>query len=68
MTLEKTISVKLPKGNLKIFHLGLQIAFKEEILKSPKDLGDANHIKLVIKEDLDNELIHNYKEMLRGFY
>jgi hypothetical protein len=68
LALEKTINVKLPKGNLKISHLELQIAFKEEILKSPRDLDDANHIKLVAKEYLDNELLHKYKEMLSGFY
>jgi len=68
LALENTIDVNLSKGNLKISHLELQIAFKEEVLKSPKDLDDANHIKEVAKEHLDNELIQNYKEMLIEFY
>ena len=68
LALEDTIDVKLSKGDLKISHLELQIAFKEEILKSPKDLDDANHIREVAKEYLDNKLIQKYKEMLRGFY
>ncbi len=68
LSVEDTIDVKLSKGDLKISHLELQIAFKEEILKSPKDIDDANHIKEVAKEYLDNELIKKYKEMLRGFY
>jgi len=68
LALENTISIKLSKGDLKISHLELQIAFKEEVLKSPKDLDDANHIKEVAKEHLDNKLIRKYKEMLRGFY
>ena len=68
IALENTIDVKLSKGNLKISHLELQIAFKEEVLKSPKDLDDADHIKDVAREYLDNELIQKYREMLRGFY
>jgi len=68
LAVEDTIDVKLSKGDLKISQLELQIAFKEEVLKSPKDLDDANHIKEVAKEYLDNKLIQKYKEMLRGFY
>jgi len=68
LALENTIDVKLSKGSLKISHLELQIAFKQEVLKSPKDIDDADHIKEVAKEYLDNELIQKYKEMLRGFY
>jgi len=68
LAIEDTIDVKLSKGDLKISNLELQIAFKEEILKSPKDLDDANHIKEVAKEYLDKKLIQKYKGMLRGFY
>ena len=66
--LEKTIDVRIRNETLSISHLELQIAFKEEILKSPKDLEDAQHIKDVAKEYLDNKLIQKYKEMLHGFY
>ena len=68
LAVKDAIDVKLSKGDLKISHLELQIAFKEEVLKSPKDLDDANHIKEVAKEYLDDKLIQKYKEMLRGFY
>ena len=68
LALENTIDVNLSKGNLKISHLELQIAFKEEVLKSPKDIDDANHIRDVAKEHLDNELIKKYKESLHDFY
>lgn len=68
LALENTIDIKLSKGKLKILHLELQIAFKEEVLKSPKDLEDADHIRDVAKEYLDDKLIQKYKEMLRGFY
>jgi hypothetical protein len=68
ITLEKTLTVKLPKGQLCISHLELQIAFKEIILKSPKDLEDARHIRNVAKGYLDDKLIQKYREMLRDFY
>ena len=68
LALENTIDVKIKKAKLCISHLELQIAFKEMVLKSPKDLDDANHIRDVAKDYLDNKLIQKYKEMLRGFY
>ena len=68
IALEKTIDVRIKNETLCISHLELQIAFKEDVLKSPKDLEDADHIKDVAKEYLDNKLIQKYKEMLRGFY
>ncbi len=68
IALDKTINVKIKNQKIVISHLELQIAFKEVILKSPKDLEDAQHIRDVAKEYLDNELIQKYKEMLHGFY
>ena len=68
IALEKTIDVRIKKETLSISHLELQIAFKEDVLKSPKDMEDAEHIKDVAKEYLDNKLIQKYKEMLHGFY
>jgi len=42
LALKKTMIVKLPgEAELTISHLELQIAFKEVVLKSPKDLEDA---------------------------
>ncbi len=68
IALEKIINVKIKNHNILISHLELQIAFKEVILKSPKDLEDAKHIREVAKEYLDDKLILKYKEMLHGFY
>lgn len=66
--LEKTMTIKLPERCLCISHLELQIAFKEIVLKSSKDLEDARHIRNVAKDYLDNKLIQKYKEMLSDFY
>jgi len=68
IALENYIDVKIKNKSLRISHLELQIAFKENVLKSPKDLEDADHIKQVAKEYLDKKLIQKYKEMLHGFY
>ncbi len=68
LALEKTLIVNLSKGNISISHLELQIAFKENVLKSPKDLEDARHIRNVAAGYLDTTLIQKYKEMLCDFY
>jgi len=68
LSLKHTIDVKVKKEILCISHLELQIAFKEKVLQSPKDMDDAQHIREVAKEYLDRDLIEKYKEMLHGFY
>ena len=67
IALEKTIDVKLQHETLHISPLELQIAFKEEVLQSPKDIEDAEHIREVAKGYLDDDLIQKYKEKLHGF-
>jgi len=68
LALEKTLTVQFTENSLCISHLELQIAFKEIVLKSPKDLEDARHIQNVAKGHLDKELIKKYKENLHDFY
>lgn len=68
IALNNPISVKLSKGDLKISPLELQIAFKQEVLKSPKDLEDARHLEKIADSYLDNKLIKEYRESLREFY
>jgi len=54
--------------NNKVLHtsfLELQIAYKEEVLKSNKDLEDAKHLRDIAKNYLNNELITEYKKKLR---
>ena len=68
IALENPINVRIKNKSLLISNLELQIAFKENVLKSPKDLEDADHIKQVAKEHLDKKLIKKYKEMLHGLY
>jgi len=65
LALQKTISVILSQGTLRISNLELQIAFKEIMLKSPKDREDARHLQKVAEGYLDKKLLQHYKEMLR---
>jgi hypothetical protein len=68
IALEKRITVQIQQNSLNISPLELQIAFKEEILRSPKDIEDAEHIRNVAKDHIDEDMIKKYKEKLHGFY
>ena len=47
-------------------NVNVNVAFKEELLKSPKDLEDAKHLRLIAKSHLNESLINDYKKELRG--
>ena len=49
IVLKETLEVHLNKKIIKISNLELQIAFKEKILGSPKDIEDARHIRNTFK-------------------
>jgi len=69
LTLSRTLKVMLSDNKeIIISNLEMQIAFKEKILKSPKDLEDARHIRIVAQGHLDKELIKRYEVMLDDFY
>ncbi|MEI6731046.1 MAG: hypothetical protein WCK90_00040 [archaeon] len=41
------------------------IAFKEELLKSDKDMEDARHLRIIYKDKLDEKLINDVKDKIR---
>jgi hypothetical protein len=41
------------------------IAFKEELLKGNKDMEDAKHLRIIYKDEIDNNLIKGIKEKIR---
>lgn len=47
--------------------INTNIAFKEELLKSPKDLEDAQHLRIVYAEKIKEEEIETIKELIRRF-
>jgi hypothetical protein len=62
-----TNRVKLPLTGIDVWfgNININIAFKEELLKSPKDLEDAHHLRRVYSEMVDEEEIKKVKGMIR---
>lgn len=65
ISLKNPIIVETVLGKVKISFLELQIAYKEEILKSNKDLEDAEYLRLVAKGHIDESMVADYKKELR---
>ncbi len=68
ISLAKKVTIKLAGEELVVSALELQIAFKEVVLKSNKDIEDARHLRSVAQGNLDSGLLENYKRMLHDFY
>jgi len=58
---------KLPFTGLDIWFSSIEmnIAFKEELLKSDKDIEDAKHLRIIYKEKINETLINDIKKMIR---
>ncbi len=61
--------IKIPLTGLNVWfsNVNINIAFKEELLKSPKDLEDARHLRIVYKEEINEQEIKEVKKMIRQF-
>ena len=61
--------VKLELTGLDVWFSSINdnIAFKEELLKSPKDLEDANHLRIVYSELIDEHKIQEIKRLIREY-
>jgi hypothetical protein len=62
-SIRNSLNVILPDGKIKISSIELQIAYKEKILKSDKDLEDAKHLETVFKDKINNKLLEKYRKM-----
>jgi hypothetical protein len=60
---------KFPLTGLDIYFSSIEdnIAFKEEWLKSDKDMEDAKHLRIIYEDSLDENKINNIKEKIRRF-
>ncbi len=58
---------KLPLTGLQLYFSSIEvnIAFKEELLKSTKDIEDARHLREIYKNQINEEEINNIKEQIR---
>ena len=45
--------------------VNMNVAFKEEYLKSPKDMEDARHLRIVYGELIDEDEINKIKKLIR---
>ncbi|MBI2582137.1 hypothetical protein HYV87_03365 [Candidatus Woesearchaeota archaeon] len=61
--------VKLELTGLDVWfsNVNINIAFKEELLKSPKDLEDARHLRIVYAEQVNEEEIQSIKLLIKRF-
>jgi hypothetical protein len=62
LTLKERLEVEIDKRKIFISPIEMQIAYKEEVLKSEKDLEDALHLREVFK--VDEKKIEEYKKMM----
>lgn len=60
---------KLPLTKVDVYFSSIEynIAFKEELLKSDKDIEDARHLRIIYEETIDEDVINKIKEKIRRF-
>jgi len=67
LTMDEKIKVILAnKKSIFISPIELQIAYKEEVLKSEKDLEDAFYLRELFKERIDNRKIEEFKKVIKS--
>jgi len=63
---EKIKVILANKKSIFIPPIKLQIAYKEEVLKSEKDLEDAFYLRELFKERIDNRKIEEFKKVIKS--
>ena len=66
-TLENRIKIVMPFGNIFTSEIERQIAFKRFVLKSDKDLEDAEHMEKALKGNINNKKIETYRKILENY-
>jgi len=65
LALKNPVTIKMQNKKFKTSFLELQIAYKEVVLKSNKDMEDAQFLRDIAKGFINEHLIHEYKKMLK---
>ncbi|MFA5796493.1 MAG: hypothetical protein WC916_00460 [Candidatus Woesearchaeota archaeon] len=65
LALHDAIRVRINTTELKISDLEMQIAYKEQRLKSPKDMEDARHLRNILGLKLNKQKLKAYEAILR---
>jgi hypothetical protein len=63
--LETRVKLSLTGLDIWFSSINMNIAFKEEYLKSDKDREDAKHLRLVYKNKINETEINNIKQLIR---
>jgi len=63
--LKNRVKLKLTGLDIWFSNINVNIAFKEELLKSGKDLEDARHLRIVYQELVNEEEIGKVKNLIR---
>ncbi|MCX6707540.1 MAG: hypothetical protein NT001_05375, partial [Candidatus Woesearchaeota archaeon] len=58
---------KLPLTNLDLYFSSIEmnLAFKEELLKSDKDMEDARHLRIIYRGKIDEDEVKKIKSEIR---
>lgn len=62
--LKKRVQVMTSGGGLQISSIEAQIAYKEEILQTQRDLEDARHLEKLFDKHIDRRLLRHYRSQL----
>lgn len=59
--------IKLPLTGLNIYFSPVEwnIAFKEELLKTEKDMEDAKHLRIIYSSEIDEDKINSIKDRIK---
>jgi len=62
--LKERTKLKFTGLNVWFGSINMNVAFKEELLKSDKDLEDARHLRIVYSDLIDEEKINKFKKLI----
>ena len=62
--LQNRVKLELTGLDVWFSDINTNVAFKEEFLKSPKDMEDARYLRVAYKEVINEEIINNVKRMI----
>ena len=63
--IKNRVKLKLTGLDVWFSNINVNVAFKEELLKSSKDLEDARHLRIVYEEQINEEEINNIKRLIK---
>ena len=66
IAMKTSVLVKVREHKLRISNLELQIAYKEKVLRSPKDMEDAMHLRKLMGISINLQKLNEYEELVKN--